>query len=378
MNNEVAVIGGGLAGLTCAITLAKKGFRVILVEQSNYPRHKVCGEYISLEVKPLLEHLGLFPHRLNPVYIDRLSVTTCSGVALQVSLPLGAFSISRYALDHFLAVQAKALGVAIRTQESVMAIQPEAGGYRLQTKKGDSIVAKLVIGCQGKRSVLDKQMRPQMPGRSPWMGVKYHMHWAMPSNEVQLHHFPKGYCGVSQVEDGKVNVCYLVHADQLRKAGSIEQLEKQVLSRNQALSDLFTRGERLWAKPLTISNISFSPRPAVESGVLYAGDSAGLISPLCGNGMAMAIQGGYQAAILGASYLNGSISETELHQAYQRYWRNTFANRLWVGRQLQQMCWIPFLMDKLVGFGAYFPGLTQKLITLTHGKPVQPIVPEYA
>lgn len=379
MMKEVVIVGGGLAGLTCAISLAKLGHQVLLFEKGQFPRHKVCGEYISREVEPLLRSLGLFPDSLQPVYVDRLKLSTFRGKVLDTPLPLGAFSISRYAFDAFLYEKAIEAGVEIRTGETVRNLIPKLDTWTVETLQGKQELAKVIVGCQGKLSGMDKQLdRSFSQKNSPWVGVKYHLSWNMPANEVHLHHFPKGYCGVSKVEGDKVNVCYLVHSSQLKSAGNLEKLEKQVLSQNPLLKSVLRDGKRLWKKPLTISNISFRPKAPEEQGILFAGDSAGLISPLCGNGMAMAIRSGYQLSVYIHQFLIGELSRKELEVTYSSFWQKAFGPRLWWGRLLQQLFWQPYLMDTLVGIGSSTPSLTRKIISFTHGKPISPIPNQHA
>ena len=101
-NPDVLIIGGGLAGLSAAIHLSQKDLKVILIEKSSYPRHKVCGEYISNEILPYLLWLGADVSELHPTNISKFAFTTNNGKIATAKLPLGGFGISRYALDDFL------------------------------------------------------------------------------------------------------------------------------------------------------------------------------------------------------------------------------------------------------------------------------------
>ena len=105
MNNgkaDILIIGGGLAGLVNAIHLSAAGLSVILIEKNEYPKHKVCGEFISNEVLPYLQHLNADPMTIGAKKINRLLISTTRGKTIETKLPLGGFGISRYALDHFL------------------------------------------------------------------------------------------------------------------------------------------------------------------------------------------------------------------------------------------------------------------------------------
>ena len=95
----MAIVGGGLAGLTAAVHLAQKGQKITFFEKEGFPHHKVCGEYLSFEVKPYFEHLQIPLEQLNPKHINRLQFSTQKGRTLEVKLPQGGFGVSRYALD---------------------------------------------------------------------------------------------------------------------------------------------------------------------------------------------------------------------------------------------------------------------------------------
>ena len=96
---EIIIIGGGLAGLTAAALLAKRGRKVLVVEKKAYPFHRVCGEYISNEVKGFLKRENLYPDALQPAEIDRFMLTSTKGKVVEIGLDLGGFGISRYALS---------------------------------------------------------------------------------------------------------------------------------------------------------------------------------------------------------------------------------------------------------------------------------------
>src|SRR3954466_5304669 len=108
---DVAIIGGGLAGLALSIQLAKKNHKVVLFEKEKYPFHKVCGEYISMESWNFLQSLGLPLESLNLPKIDTLTITAPNGKSFTTKLPLGGFGISRYKIDNLLSIIARDNGV---------------------------------------------------------------------------------------------------------------------------------------------------------------------------------------------------------------------------------------------------------------------------
>src|SRR5690606_221229 len=151
-----------------------------------------------------------------------------------------------------------------------------------------------------------------------YIAVKRHVRLDFPKDLVALHNFKGGYCGVSCVEENRVNVCYLAMASDLKRSGSIAQLEQDILWKNPRLAEVFNQSEELFERPVTISNFTFGAKKAVSEHVLMAGDSAGMISPLCGNGMAMAIHSGYRLATLIHESIPRKLSRSELEQMYNQ------------------------------------------------------------
>lgn len=370
----VAIVGGGLAGLTSAILLKRAGYQVVLFEKYEYPFHRVCGEYISNEVRPILEDIldgSLADFDVSS--ISELWVTESTGESIRQKLDLGGFGISRYKLDHLLYQKALEVGVVIQTKteiESIVLIGDD--GHQLRTKTGELYQAQLVIGAYGKQSKLDHRLeRPHTAKRSGYVGVKYHIKYDFPKDLIALHNFPGGYCGISAIEGDQYCLCYLIDRETVRQAGGIEQAEKLYLGQNPFLRQIWEQAEFLQTKPWVINEISFAPKNSIEQGVLMVGDSAGLITPLCGNGMSMAIRASVYISVWGKTFLEGSISRQHLEEGYARSWRREFSGRLWVGRRVQGFFgkkWLTFLGIKLL---QPFPRLRKRLIRATHGEVVQ-------
>jgi menaquinone-9 beta-reductase len=368
---DAAIIGGGLAGLASAIHLARSGVRVILFEQHDYPRNKVCGEYISNEVLPYLCSLGLDPAPLRPKAIGRLLFSSPSGRAVSTRLPLGGFSLRRYTLDQHWYEAALAAGVEIHLNTPVTAVQFEGETFAVRTRQGARFQARVALGSYGKRSLLDRVLnRRFFQEKARYVGVKAYYAFDFPEDLVALHNFPGGYCGLSQVENGLVNVAYLTTHSLLQRHGSIPELENKALSANPYLRELFEKGERITPRPWVISNVSFRSKALIEDHVLMNGDAAGMIPPLAGNGMAMAIGSAQMLATLALEYLSGQISRNLLETTYQQQWNHAFRNRLFWGRQIQQIMGKTLGAEIAVGGMRALPGLLPLIIKQTHGVPL--------
>ncbi|WP_367209010.1 NAD(P)/FAD-dependent oxidoreductase [Sphingobacterium sp. R2] len=367
INPDVVIIGGGLAGLTSALHLSKKGLKVTLIEKYDYPRHKVCGEYLSNEVLPYLEWLEVDVQTLLPTHIQTFKFTTADGKMNKIKLPVGGIGVSRYVLDDLLYQQAKRNGCEIIIA-TVTGISFNDDIFNVSCQ--DYILnAKIVLGAFGKRSNIDQLLsRDFMRKKSPWIAVKAHYFADFPSDLIALHHFKGGYCGISKVEDSQVNLCYLADLDTFKRYKNIEDFQQYVLSKNRYLKCFFEHSKLIFDKPLTISQFSFDKKSAVEDHILMIGDTAGLIHPFCGNGMAMAIHGAKIASELIVDYYNGHIhSRNQLERAYVSQWNRTFRKRLFFGRLLSRILRHKAGLAILMKTALFFPKLLSLMIKQTHG-----------
>lgn len=370
---DVAIVGGGLAGLAASILLRRKGHRVVLLEKETYPFHKVCGEYISLESRVFLLSLGLPLQEWSLPIIDTLKLTAASGRAFTTRLPLGGFGVSRYRLDSALADLAEKEGVHLLQNTKVESI--EQGEQFLVSFRQQTIAARLCLAAYGKRSNLDvKWNRPFLQQQDErlnnYVGIKYHVQTSWPPNVIGLHNFEYGYCGISKIEDDTYCLCYMTRAGNLKRNGNnIEAMQQNVLYQNPHLKELFESSTIVRGFPVSISQISFVQKSKVENGVLMLGDTAGMITPLCGNGMSIALHTAKIAATLSDAFLRQQISRPGLEKRYLRAWDSHFASRLRAGRMLQHFFGSNRLSNWFVDAFRMAPFLAGPVIRLTHGKP---------
>jgi flavin-dependent dehydrogenase len=370
---DLAIVGGGLAGLSLSIQMAKAGYKVILFEKEQYPFHRVCGEYISLESWDFLQSLGLDLRSLNVSQIKRLSVSAKNGNSFEQELPLGGFGISRHKLDHSLQQIARQSGVVLLEQTRVNEINFSNDEFNIQSTRGN-FKSKVAVGCFGKRSNLDvKWKRPFVLAKknklNNYIGVKYHIRYNFPDDLIALHNFKKGYCGISKIENDQYCFCYLTVADNLQNSGNdIKKMEQTILSANPHLKKIFEECEMLWKEPVVISQISFDKKNLIEDHVLMVGDAAGMITPLCGNGMSMALHASKIVAGQIQEFLKGTISRELMEQNYSAKWNKLFSKRLRTGRILQRLFNSPRLTNLMIGLGRYFPSVIKKLVKNTHGE----------
>jgi flavin-dependent dehydrogenase len=363
---EVIIVGGGLAGLTAAIHLSKAGQKVTVFEKNEFPKHKVCGEYISNEVLPYFDFLGIDVKALKPVKITKTSISTISGKQISARLPLGGFGVSRYALDYLLYQKAIANGCKI-IAETVIDIVFESDHFVIFCADSN-YTAGIVIGAFGKRSNIDQKLsRNFILRKSPWLAVKAHYKGDFPDDLVALHNFRGGYCGVSKVENDAINICYLANFETFKKYKNIEEYQEKVLSQNPKLKAIFNQTTAVF-KPITISQISFEDKAPVENHILMVGDTAGLVHPLCGNGMAMAIHSAKIVSELVLEYFSGEHSRKDLEKKYAIAWNSNFRKRMQTGRLLASLMRKEKLAALAMKMLALFPFLLPAIIKRTHGK----------
>ena len=372
LDADVCIIGGGLGGLSLSILLAEQGHKVILLEKENYPFHKVCGEYISLESWEFLERLGVPLSTMSLPVISKLLVTSPSGTMIRHNLPLGGFGISRFTLDSTLAAIAKQKGVSViegcKANDAVFLNDEfviSAGKYRINSR--------ICAGSFGKRSNLDIKWKRSFVLDKPnklnnYVGIKYHVRADFPADTIALHNFENGYCGISRIEDEKYCCCYLTTADNLKKHNNnIEAMEQSLLYRNPHLKKVFEQMEKLFKEPLVISQVSFAKKTITHQHSILLGDAAGMIAPLCGNGMSMAMHAAKLASGNIHQFLEGKFSREQMESTYIKQWNHHFASRLRTGRLIQSMFGKTVLTNVFLNSVKPFPRLVNALIKQTHG-----------
>ena len=379
---DIGIIGGGLSGLSLSIQSARAGYKVILFEKEKYPFHKVCGEYISFESWDFLEELGMPLSEMNLPVIHKLLVSAPGGKYIEHMLPLGGFGISRYKLDSMLCDIARNAGVTVMEQSRINDIIFVGSEFKISvvTRNQPShqslhYSAAIAVAAYGKRSNLDVKwnrnfIRKRSDKLNNFIGIKYHVRTNWTDDHIALHNFKDGYCGISKIEDDKYCLCYLTTAKNLELCNnSIRKMEEVILCKNPHLKKIFSECEKLIDPPVTISQISFDKKTQFEDHVLMTGDAAGMITPLCGNGMSMALHGSKIAFDVITEFLKGRISRQVMEEQYRDAWNNCFSKRLRTGRFIQRFFGNPFLSDLLITSLKPFPGVVTRLIRATHGQP---------
>lgn len=326
---DLAIIGGGPAGTSAAIEARRHGMEVAIWERDRFPRHKVCGEFISAESLPLLQ--GIIPETLKRAPPIRQSefISAKGHVSAFSFLHFGC-GLSRRLLDEALWIEAGRAGAHLHVAESAARLrrvnQSRNGGsaWEIQSAGGViSLARTLLIACgrwwsiEGFPSPADEQ-RDRAAG--PWMGVKAHFSGIAPRDAVEMYYFPGGYCGVAPIEDGLYNACCMVHCSLVRDAATtgIKDFASwlKAVTRHPVL-DSRLRGAIQASETVSTSPLRPARRRSTCDGVLLVGDASGFLDPFTGDGISMALQSGRLASAELARAL--SRNEMNSNQAARHY-----------------------------------------------------------
>ena len=313
MRNSVEhlVIGGGPAGSMLALRLSAAGRDVMLLEREYEAHHKVCGEFLSREAIGYLRRVGIEPLRLGARTIQRVCLHR-GRRAVQVELPFTALSLSRSLLDERLLETAASAGTEVRRGVCVEKLQSQPEGWTAQLRGGPSIEAKTVFLATGKH---DLNGWPRGSGtQSDLIGFK--MHWKLDHAQtealcdlMELFLFCEGYGGLSLVENGIANLCFVVRRRRLRETGSSTELLNVIRREVPAIGERLRSGTPCWTKPLAISPIPYGHLGKSAHGLWPIGDQAAVIPSFTGDGMSIAL---HSAELAAQMYLEGRSPEDYL------------------------------------------------------------------
>jgi len=370
---DAIVIGGGLAGCSAALQLSRRGHEVALFEKASYPRHKLCGEFLSPEAQSALRTLDVLDdvRAAGARPVEHAQLTGPSGATAEHALPGTALGLSRYRLDPLLFQRACAVGVDGRTGTKATAVDGTLqDGFAVEAG-GDSFSARLVLGAYGRRGVLDRTLdRPFLDQKTGYVAFKAHYTGppSAPPDGIEIHAAPGGYCGVGPVENDHANVCWIGRTDALRDAGGTpEAMLSSLRHQNPALEARMHPLTRTSEHFEAVSQVPLMSKSQFVHDVCMIGDSAGMIAPLCGDGMAMALDSAGLVAPLADRFLEGTLSPPGFRRRYRQEWRSTFGRRLRIGRWVHAAAFRPWATAALLRTCQALPPLARWLIRATRG-----------
>lgn len=362
---DLIVIGGGPAGTSAAVTAARGGWRVLLLERGRFPRHKVCGEFVSAESIDLLTWLlgnaqqDLLQRGL-PLAESRLFL---DGRTVRVPVSPAAASIARHDLDFALWSAAEKAGVTALQEIAVRRIEGETP-FRVTTSAGE-FRGRAVINASGRWSNLKLEDNDSKSVR--WLGLKGHF-YGDPEPSVDLYFFKGGYCGVQPVRsvDGEtvLNACALV------RPGMASTVEEVLLSH-----PLLAARSRSWTaafQPVSTFPAIFRDPVPVADNVFNCGDAAGFVDPFVGDGIALALRGGNLAADTLFAFLRGDVELKQSLEVYAKAYQQSLGTVYRNSSRLRKFLEVPRgLRVALLSACQSSPRLARYLVEATRSRPME-------
>lgn len=363
---DLAVIGAGPAGCAAAITAAGQGASVVLLEKGDFPRQKVCGEFVSAESLTLLSRLLSATHR--PVLDNAVRIRDAQifldGRTIRAKIDPGAASIARFNLDAALWKSAQEAGADTRVRTLVSKVDGDSP-FEVHCG-GETIRARAVIHANGRWSNLNqsREISENQAVKEKWIGIKAHYREHTPPSSVDLYFFEGGYCGVQPVNladtaSRRVNVSAMVRA-------GVATTLPQVFRRNPALERRSTSWQPLTNVVTTFPLMFRRPECTAENNILRAGDAAGFVDPFVGDGISLALRSGAMAAGCLSAFFAAKATLEEAAERYRAAYEANLAPVFRHSSQLRRLLRLPRpLRTPLLYVLSKTPPLTQWMMRRT-------------
>ena len=384
--HDAIIIGGGPAGSSAAISLAKRGARVLVLEEKRMPRGKLCGEFITPECFPTLARLGVMDQMLaaGAQKITTVSLVVTSGKSVETHLSKmsddapWAMSLSRARFDQILFDRAREAGAqcleAVVVKECLFENGAPRGVKALSLSDGRSVSfdAPLIIDASGRNSRLMVGRRERIAGRrgSRLYAMKAHLKGVEGiDHQVELCFFPQGYGGLARVEDGLVNLCFIVDERTLKSAGGnpSKVIELSLMNNRRARARL--RKAEVSGKWHSAGPLTFGHRRLARDGVIAIGDASGMIDPFTGTGIQIALRTGEMVAeaifeSMDSSAEHQTLSASAVARYAARYERE-FNRRMRTAGLLRVAAFSPAAARLMAGVLARAPKLASFVLRAT-------------
>ncbi len=366
----MVIAGAGPAGAFAAAILARAGARVRLFDRARFPRHKLCGDTLNPGALGVLQrHLDITPLLERSDAIDGMLLTGPRGVAVRAIYGRGlqGRAITRDVLDDWLVRRALDAGALL--EENVTVKGAALADHRvagLLITNGTTLThrARLVIAADGRRSAVaiarGLAHQPQRPRR--WAIGGYFTGVTGLSAVGEMHVRHGHYIGVAPVPGGLANACVVVpHAEGDAPFGSPADLLQRHLDRDAALRGRFADA-RPASRPTVLGPMAVEARAAGEPGLLLAGDAAGFIDPMTGDGLHFALKGAELAAGVALDVLGGKTSIDAAHEVLARQRSIAFASKWRFNRALRSLVSSPNGVSGAAVAATLAPGLFEGII----------------
>jgi len=377
-NYDVIIAGGGPAGASAAIHLARGGMRVLLIEQKKFPRAKLCGEFISPECQTHFEKLGVAAAMISsgPALLDETVFYSRKGH--HVAIPSKWFSVGRSALGLSRAVMDEVLlrcaqdnGVVVHEGASIAEPVVEGDrvvGVRVKIEGGHhDFRAPITIDATGRARIVSRKIgHANSNGKRPSLvAFKAHLKQTKVSaGACEIYFYPGGYGGLSTVEAGISNLCFIIAAESVKRSNSDPNVVfREFVMKNRRAAHTLENAE-FCSDWLSASWERFGrQRPSPAPGLLAIGDSAAFIDPFTGSGMLMAFESG---ELVAQTILRGQNSSfASLETDYTAAYRQAFDGRLRICGLLRRAAFSPRLTELGIAIFGASERLRNRLVRAT-------------
>lgn len=350
------IIGGGPAGSSAAITLARAGMTPVLVERQATARDGVCGGFLGWDALAVLDRLGIDPWLLGARPISHVRLIARSRI-VEARLPNRAAGMSRRTLDTALADAAQAVGATILRGHSARTADSAARSIWLDD--GRKISADGLFLATGKHELrgLSRNAGGASVGLRATLPPDIHRSDAL-QDRVELHLFDNGYAGLLLQEDGSTNLCLSVSRHRLSATGSVAALLDALLRQTPMLADRLQGHTPQHFD--AVAGIPYGWRAqAGQAGIFRLGDQAAVIASLAGDGIAIALTSGASAAR--AMIEGGPEAAIDWQRAFSRRCRQP----LWIADALRHGAAFPTTRGLFMQLLRLVPGLATQAATMT-------------
>jgi len=372
---DVAIIGAGPAGSAAAIALARRGYSVALIDKEQFPREKLCGDFINPSNWPMLEQLGVRRQLFMPDHeiVSAFRITADSGAAAEAALPstdgapLYGLGLRRFFFDQILLQKAQQEGVTALPGCRIKVLHRQADGWRIGYGRGESLEelnARVLIGADGRNSWVAHHLgmasgAARGGGR---IGFQLRLKYAQGlRGRVEIHLFPGGYAGVLGLGDGTINLCLAADRQRLGERVGIESLLESHLPRNPHLKEILRLSEPMGTARSSYP-VYFPPRRSVGDAVVLIGDAARVNEPVSGEGIFFAMRSAaIAAAAVDGAFRRGNFSTRELFE-YERRCRAEFRLRRGLNGAIRFLMYRPALLAPFIHLSGKKTRLLESLV----------------
>ena len=356
---DVAIVGGGPTGSTCAAFCAAAGLRTVLIEREKFPREKVCGDCINPACLPIFQRLGIatdlpkWPHAV----VDSVDFITIGGRKLRTNLPANPnrmITIKRSILDDRLLNRAREAGTQVHMEATVVALhKTRESDWKIDIVR-ETFRARVLVGADGRNSTVARlcNLLPR-PERER---IALQAHVPLPpdfGNRIVLQLLPEGYSGQAPVNDKELNLCLVGTPPTIASLRAWAEREFK-LQRNQQ-----------WR---TITPLTRTPIPSGHENLFFIGDAARVVEPFTGEGIYYALRSGELAANAILKIIRDEDRELATKE-FVRAHRAMYRGRLWINQFAREAVLHPRVASKLMHLtpisGPVLRSLTRKIVRST-------------